>query len=84
MAATITSTAAPKYTSVLRFLCRTPLGSVLAATEFRLRVDVGSEVVPSHRGYPFVEREKSIRFLPNSTYPLSMTFGMMYVPSRRS
>ena len=84
IAATITSTAAPKYTSILRFFCRTPLGSTARATEFRFRIDVGAKVVSSHRGYPFVEREKFMRFLPSSTYPLSMIFGMMYVPSRRS
>ena len=39
-------------------------------------------VVLGHDGDPL--RVNSILFLPSSTYPLSMIFGMMYVPSRRS
>src|SRR5208282_384964 len=47
-----------------------------------VRVCAGSKDVFGHGGYPL--RVNSIFFLPSSTYPLSMTFGMMYVPSRRS
>ncbi len=36
---------------------------------------VRSKVVVGHHSYPF--RVKLIRFLPSSTYPSSMTFGMM-------
>src|SRR6202034_4571904 len=46
-----------------------------------LRLCVGSKGVFDHEGDPL--RVNSIRFLPSSTYPLSMIFGMMYVPSRR-
>jgi len=47
-----------------------------------LRLCMGSEDVLGHDGDPL--RVNSIFFLPSSTYPLSMIFGMMYVPSRRS
>jgi hypothetical protein len=40
-----------------------------------LRFGVGSKNVGGHDGYPF--RVKLIRFLPSSTYPSSMTFGIM-------
>ena len=84
-AATITSNAAPRYTNILRFFCSTPLGSLLRAPRAPARSAGRREkydVVLGHGGYPF--RVNSIRFLPSSTYPSSMTFGMMYVPSRRS
>ncbi|MEI9979990.1 MAG: hypothetical protein WDN23_13515 [Edaphobacter sp.] len=40
-----------------------------------LRLYWRNDIVFGHDAYPF--RVKSIRFLPSSTYPLSMTFGMM-------
>ena len=49
---------------------------------FDLRFGVRSTVVLGHGSYPL--RVKLIFFLPSSTYPSSITFGMMYVPSRRS
>jgi type I site-specific restriction-modification system R (restriction) subunit len=49
---------------------------------FGLSGSVRSKDVLGHGSYPL--RANSIFFLPSSTYPLSMTFGMMYVPSRRS
>jgi hypothetical protein len=59
-----------------------PGTQVAAQRWFGLRVCVGSEDVLGHDGDPL--RVNSIRFFPRSTYPLSMIFGMMYVPSRRS
>src|SRR5208282_6766487 len=49
---------------------------------FDLGFNVRSTVVLGHGDYPL--RAKLIFFLPSSTYPSSNTFGMMYVPSRRS
>src|SRR5260370_13173150 len=46
-----------------------------------LRFGVGSKDVFGHGGYPL--RVDSIFFLPSSTYPLPLIFGVMYVPSRR-
>jgi len=53
IAAVITSRAAPKYTTVLRFLCRTPLGSGPArrssgsGSVLALKLSPGIAVIPS-------------------------------------
>ena len=76
-AATTTRRAAPRYTTNFRLPWRTPRGSPWLCLSAAGPAELFVEIVLGHGHYPFVERVNSIRFLPNSTYPLLMILGMM-------